>query len=104
MLAKDVTLKIPISCGCLNSSAFLIVLCDNLERKPSILHAFDKRCLVANFELPSIQCHGWDENANICWIEESFPEDFKEILINEEFDENNEYDEEDEIGDECNLF
>ena len=47
-----------------------------------------KRSLEANFELTSISDHGWDINANFCWIEEPFPKEIDEILISDEYNEN----------------
>ena len=36
-----------------------------------------KRSLQANVELSNISDNGWEENPNICWIEEPFPKDIE---------------------------
>ena len=48
--------------------------------------------------------HGWDQNANICWIQEPFPKDVKEILISDEYNENEINDEEGESDNEGDTF
>ena len=53
-------------------------------------------CSEVNFELPSIAGHGWDQNVNICWIKELFPKDIEQILISDEYNENEANDEEGE--------
>ena len=45
----------------------------HIGREQIILFVSEKKGLEANFELLIVSDHGWDENANICWIEESFP-------------------------------
>ena len=41
---------------------------------------------ICSLEVPPVQNHGWDENADILWTEKSFPDDLEMILcdVNEE--------------------
>ena len=45
----------------------------HIGRGQIILFVSGKKGLETNFELSIVSDHGWDENANIWWIEESFP-------------------------------
>ena len=42
--------------------------------------------LMMNLDDPT--CHGWDGNFQAVWDENPFPEDFSELLIEEEKDDN----------------
>ena len=48
------------------------LLYHNIGKGRIMMFVSEKKRLEANFELPSISGHGWDENANICWFEEPF--------------------------------
>ena len=39
-----------------------------------------KTCLGRNFTLPNIQNHGWLDSGAIQWVEEVFPEDYRDCL------------------------
>ena len=46
---------------------------------------------------PDITRHGWNEDGSIRWVESVFPEDIKEILLNDNYEEDFDMDVEDTL-------
>ena len=63
-----------------------------------------EKMLGSKTELPSIVDHRWDQNTNICWIEEPFAKYIKEILISNEQNENQVNNEERESDNDGDTF
>lgn len=51
----------------------------------------------AQLQAPDIKMHGWDENNNIKWLEEEFPEDIQDLLFDQNDPNFDEFDESDII-------
>ena len=63
-----------------------------------------KLCKSAHLQIPSIHNHGWNEYAKTCWIENPFPSDIEEILISNDYSEDEVFDEEGESEVEDEMF
>ena len=46
-----------------------------------------KSSLSNRFDEPTIQDYGWEQNGEITWVQEMFPEDIKDILLDSNYDE-----------------
>ena len=48
------------------------------------------KCSLLNVvECPSIMENGWMENAEIVWVDDAFPDDIMDIVVDEDLDEGN---------------
>ena len=43
----------------------------------------------ANFNIPDVTEHGWNDDGTIEWIQEAFPENITEFLMDEDTEEGN---------------
>ena len=48
-----------------------------------------KCSLLSVVEYPSIIENGWMENGETVWVDDAFPDDIMDILVDEDFDEGN---------------
>ena len=48
--------------------------------------------------LPSISCCGWRNDGSVVWTEEIYPEEIKDILLDDKYDDNDDKDDNEDEG------
>ena len=72
-------------------------------KSPNYIASIWKKANVAKPVLPPVTDHGWNEDRNLTWTSEVFPEEVEEILFDDEFDTNDYIDDSGESDDKEDL-
>ena len=61
------------------------------SRRANFVSGIWKRSSMQHISEPSIAFHGWFPNGNVMWIEDAFPSEVIDILVDEEYHEDDVY-------------